>query len=62
MLLPKCTFGGIIGPIVVAVAVARILRYRNTQSATGVLFVGVILAFIGEMAGALLRNELQLPL
>jgi len=54
--------GGIIGPIVVAVAVARILRYRNTQSATGVLFVGVILAFIGEMAAALLRNEMQLPL
>ena len=54
--------GGIIGPIIVAIAVARILRYRNTQSATGVLFVGVILAFIGEMTGALLRNEMQLPL
>lgn len=53
---------GIIGPIIVAIAVARILRYRNTQSATGVLFVGVILAFIGEMTGALLRNEMQLPL
>lgn len=54
--------GGIIGPIIVAIAVARILRYRNTQSATGVLFVGVILAFIGEMTGALLRSEMQLPL
>lgn len=54
--------GGILGPIVVAIAVARILRYRNTQSATGVLFVGVILAFLGEMTGALLRSELRLPL
>lgn len=54
--------GGIIGPIIVAIAVARILRYRNTQSATGVLFVGVILAFIGEMTAALLRNETHLPL
>ena len=27
----------------------RILRYRNTQAATGVLFVGVIVTFIGEL-------------
>ena len=54
--------GGILGPLAVSFMVVRILRYRNTQSATGVLFVGVILAFIGEMTGALLRRELQLPL
>lgn len=54
--------GGILGPLAVSFMVVRILRYNNTQSATGVLFVGVILAFIGEMTGALLRHELQLPL
>ncbi|MDA0284719.1 MAG: hypothetical protein O3B13_12945 [Planctomycetota bacterium] len=54
--------GGILGPLAVSIMVVRILKYKNTQSATGVLFVGVILAFIGEMTGALLRQELQLPL
>lgn len=54
--------GGIFGPLAVCWMVHRILKYRNTQSATGVLFVGVILAFIGEMTGALLRRELLLPI
>jgi len=54
--------GGIAGPLAVAVMVHFIMKHRNTQSATGVLFVGVILAFLGEMTGALLRRELQLPL
>lgn len=54
--------GGMLGPLACCIMVQRIMQYRNTQSATGVLFVGVILAFLGEMAGALLRNELQLPL
>jgi hypothetical protein len=53
--------GGIFGPLAVCWMVHRILKYKNTQSATGVLFVGVILAFLGEMTGALLRRELQLP-
>lgn len=53
---------GLMGPLVVAMMVARILRYRNTQAATGVLFVGVILTFIGEMTAALLLHELGLPL
>jgi len=53
---------GMLGPLACSVMVQRIMKYRNTQSATGVLFVGVIFAFLGEMAGALLRNELQLPL
>lgn len=53
---------GIIGPLVVCLMVWRILKYRNTQSATGVLFVGVILAFIGDMTAALLLNETKWPL
>jgi len=59
--LSLALLGGIFGPLAVCWMVHRILKYRNTQSATGVLFVGVILAFIGEMTGALLRRELQLP-
>ena len=52
---------GIVGPIVVFVMVSRILKYRNTQSATGVLFVGVILTFIGEMTATLLYQKLHHP-
>jgi hypothetical protein len=53
---------GILGPICVAIMVWRILKYRNTQAATGVLFVGVILTFIGEMSASLLYHDLKLPL
>ena len=53
---------GILGPLAIAVMAIRILRYRNTQAATGVLFAGVILVFIGEMAAALLYAELRVPL
>lgn len=53
---------GIIGPLVVSLMVWRILKYRNTQAATGVLFVGVILAFIGDTTAALLLSETKLPL
>ena len=52
---------GIIGPLVISIMAIRILRYRNTQAATGVLFAGVILAFIGEMSAALLFAELRFP-
>lgn len=55
-------FAGVIGPLIVSLMVWRILKYRNTQAATGVLFVGVILAFIGDMTAALLLRETGLPL
>ena len=38
---------GIISPFGVWFLVWRILKYKNTQSATGVLFAGVIVTFIG---------------
>lgn len=65
--VPKVWLGlrwlaGVIGPLVVSLMVWRILKYRNTQAATGVLFVGVILAFIGDMTAALLLSETKLPL
>ena len=53
---------GIFGPMAISVMAIRILRYRNTQAATGVLFAGVIMSFIGEMSAALLSTELRVPL
>jgi hypothetical protein len=53
---------GILAPLVLCGMTLRILRYRNTQAATGVLFAGVILTFIGEMSATLLSSELQRPL
>jgi hypothetical protein len=53
--------GGILVPVVTSLMVVRILRYRNTQSATGVLFAGLILVFMGEMAAALLEQDLRIP-
>jgi hypothetical protein len=53
---------GIAGPLVLTVMVWRILRYRNTQAATGVLFVGVIVTFIGELSATLVSREMHLPL
>lgn len=54
--------GGAAVPIVAAVVVSRILKYRNTQSATGVLFAALIVVFMGEMAAALLERDMKLPL
>jgi hypothetical protein len=53
---------GIAGPLVLAVMVWRILKYRNTQAATGVLFVGVIVTFIGELSATLVSREMHVPL
>ncbi len=53
--------GGILVPGITSLMVLRILRYRNTQSATGVLFAGLILVFMGEMTAALLERDLGIP-
>lgn len=53
--------GGILIPFASSIAVAKILKYRNTQAATGVLFAALILVFMGEMAAALLERDLQIP-
>ncbi len=52
---------GILAPLVLCGMTLRILRYRNTQAATGVLFAAVILTFIGELSAALLSGELHRP-
>ena len=41
--------------------VHRILKYRNTQSATGVLYVGVVMTLTGELTATLLAYELSVP-
>jgi len=53
---------GILAPLVLSLMTWQILKYKNTQAATGVLFVGVILTFIGELVAAILQHELHLPL
>jgi hypothetical protein len=53
---------GIISPLAIAAMALQILKYRNTQAATGVLFAGVILTFIGELSAALLYSELHVSL
>lgn len=53
---------GIVGPLAVFVMVRQILKYRNTQAATGVLFVGVILTFIGELTADLLFHDWHIPM
>lgn len=49
-------WAGLIGPIVVSVLTIQILKYRNTQSATGVLYAATTLVFMGEAAGVLLQS------
>lgn len=52
---------GIVGPAVMTAMVWKILKHRNTQSATGVLFAGLILVFMGEMTASLLEREILIP-
>lgn len=53
---------GIGGPLLVWQMVQRILVFKNTQAATGVLFVGVILTLLGELTGTLLLVVTGYPL
>lgn len=52
---------GLVGPLVLTFMTPGTLKYRNTQSATGVLFAATILAFIGEAAALLLTRDLKWP-
>ncbi len=53
--------GGIVAPGLMSVMVWRILKHRNTQSATGVLFATLVVVFMGEMAAALLEQDARIP-
>lgn len=53
---------GLAAPLVVAWMTWQTLKIPNTQSATGILYVGVITTFIGELAGMLLASDSAFPL
>lgn len=46
-------WAGLVGPLIMAILTIQILKYRNTQSATGLLYAATTLVFMGEMAGNL---------
>jgi len=48
---------GFVGPLVLAWMAWRTSRIRSTQSATGILYVVVILCFLGEVTGLLLWSS-----
>jgi hypothetical protein len=53
---------GLIGAAAMAWMTWQTLKIPNTQSATGVLYVAVILTFIGELTAQLLSARVGLPL
>lgn len=53
--------GAILLPAAMTVMVWRILKHRNTQSATGVLFAGLVMVFMGEMTASLLERAVLIP-
>ena len=53
---------GLIGTLVLAVMAWQTLKVPNTQSATGILYVGVIATFTGELAAQLLSVGTLYPL
>jgi hypothetical protein len=53
---------GLIGVGVFAYMVNDCVRLRSTQSATGILYFGSLLAYVGELAGLHLSREIGWPL
>lgn len=53
---------GIVGPLAMARMAAATLKIPNTQSATGILYAGVILVFLGELVSQLLSFDAPFPL
>ena len=52
---------GLIGPLTIAWFTRLTLRVPNTQSATGLLYAGVIVTFMGELIAAMVSAESQYP-
>ena len=53
---------GLLGPLVFGWLAYRTAKIRSTQSATGILYVVVILALLGELTSLLLLRDTGLPL
>lgn len=53
---------GLAGAGAAAVMAWQTLKIPNTQSATGILYVGVIVTFVGELTSLLLSDESLYPL
>ncbi len=53
---------GLVGALVLTWMTWQTLKIPNTQSATGILYVGVIATFLGELASLLLSAESTYPL
>ncbi len=53
---------GLLGTMMLALLTWQTLKIPNTQSATGILYAGLILAFIGELTAALLSVDALYPL
>src|SRR5262245_18340657 len=60
--LPVRWLIGLVGPAVFGFMAYRTARIRSTQSATGILYVVVILVFLGELTSLLLMRNTGLPL
>jgi hypothetical protein len=53
---------GIVGAFALAVMAKKTLKIPNTQSATGILYVGVIATFLGELSSMLWSAQSAYPL
>ncbi len=53
---------GLVAPLILAWMTWQTLKIPNTQSATGILYVGVIVTFIGELTAQLISADLGIPL
>jgi hypothetical protein len=53
---------GVVGALVVAAMAWQTLKIPNTQSATGILYVGVMTTFLGELTAQLLSRDAAFPL
>jgi len=62
VLLPVRCLIGLAGPAILGWLAYRTAKIRSTQSATGILYVVVILAFLGELTDLLLTRYTGLPL
>jgi hypothetical protein len=53
---------GLVGTLAMLIMAWQTLKIPNTQSATGILYVGVIFTFLGEVAGMLISTKSFHPL